>query len=249
MDVLGIDVGGSRIKGAIVDIKTGLLQSDFLQIETPQPATPFAVAKAVSRLVETVKWKGLIGCGFPAVIQSGTATTAANIDASWIGCHVKGLLEQETGCLCEIINDADAAGLAEMTFGAGRGELGTVMVLTLGTGIGSALFYNGQLFPNLELGHLDLGTMSAEKYASAAVKTNEALGWKEWTERLNLFLNHAERLFSPELFILGGAISAEFETFSPYLKTQTKCLPAQFLNRAGVIGAACCYQNENRPLP
>ena len=245
MDVLGIDVGGSRIKGAIVDIETGLLQSDFLQIETPQPATPFAVAKAVNRLVETVTWKGLIGCGFPAVIQSGTATTAANIDTSWVGCHVKGLLERETGCICEIINDADAAGLAEVTFGAGKGRSDSVLMLTLGTGIGSAIFYRGQLFPNLELGHLNIAGFPAETMTSAAARVDEGLSWMEWSERLNVFFGEVERLLSPQLLILGGGVSEQAQQFFPYLTTQGELVAAQMLNRAGIVGAAlfaasCC---------
>jgi len=245
MKVLGIDVGGSAIKAAIVDGESGTLCSDFVRISTPVLLTPQTFLDIVSRLIAQLGWAGPVGCGFPAVIRHGVAETAANVDKSWIGCHIQELLEQAVGFPCAVVNDADAAGLAEMRFGGGRGEAGSVMVLTLGTGIGSALFYRKQLFPNLELGHLDLGTMSAEHYASAAVKTNEKLEWQEWAERLNLFFNHVERLFSPKLIILGGAVSADFEKFSPYLQTQAQCLPAQFLNHAGVIGAACYFTSRS----
>ncbi len=172
------------------------------------------------------------------------AGSAANIDNSWIGRNVQELLEKSVGSPCRVVNDADAAGLAEMRFGAGRGEHGSVMILTLGTGIGSALFYNGHLFPNLELGHLSLGDISAEKYASAAVKTNEELGWQEWAERLNTFFDRVEGLFSPDCYIIGGAVSAESDSFFSYLQVKAKCLPARFLNRAGVVGAAFFYHKE-----
>ncbi|NOQ41069.1 MAG: ROK family protein [Desulfuromusa sp.] len=245
MDVLGIDIGGSGIKGAVVAVKTGQLVSEPLQVETPQPATHHAVIEATCELVRLFDWHGSIGCGFPAVVQGGVVKTAANIDASWIGVNVRDFLQKKTGCSCSVINDADAAGLAEMVFGAGQGEMGTVLVLTLGTGIGSALFYRGQLIPNLELGYLPLKGAPAEHYASAAVRTNEKLSWETWSQRLNEFLSHVERLFSPELIIIGGGVSQQHEKFFPYLETQAKLVPAGFFNRAGIVGAACFAAGEN----
>lgn len=245
MDILGIDIGGSGIKGAVVAVETGQLVSEPLQIETPQPATPQAVIEATCGLVRLFDWHGSIGCGFPAVVQDGTVKTAANIDASWIGVDVRGFLQRKTGCPCFVINDADAAGLAEMKFGAGRGRMGTVLTLTLGTGIGSALFYRGQLFPNLELGYMPLKGTPAEHYASAAVRKKEKLSRDAWSKRLNMFLGHVERLFSPELIIIGGGVSHQHEIFFPYLETQAKLVPAGFLNRAGIVGAAGFAAGEN----
>ncbi len=239
MDILGIDIGGSYIKGAVIDIETGVLSSDFSQIATPQPATPQNVIESIGQLVESVDWSGIIGCGFPAVIRSGVALTAANIDTDWIGCNVQQLLEHATACPCAVINDADAAGLAEVKFGAGRGQTGSIMMLTLGTGIGSALFNCGQLFPNLELGQLMIGGMAAEEYTSAATRARENLSWEEWSARLNFFLGHVERLFSPELIVVGGGVSEQADRFFPYLKIQAELVPAQLQNRAGIVGAAC----------
>jgi len=239
MDVLGIDIGGSYIKGAIVDVQTGKLNSEPLQVETPQPASPAAIIEVTSDLVKSFPWHGSIGCGFPAVIQAGVAKTASNIDDLWIGLNVKEEMERATGCPCSVLNDADAAGLAEMQFGEGQGRDGTVLVLTLGTGVGSALFSQGELFPNLELGCLPINGIPADHYAAAAVRRRENLSWQSWTQRLNLFLNHVERLLSPELIIIGGGISSEYKIFFPQLKTEADLLPAHFLNQAGIVGAAC----------
>ncbi|WP_321392600.1 polyphosphate--glucose phosphotransferase [uncultured Desulfuromusa sp.] len=239
MNILGIDVGGSCIKGAIVNTTTGRLCSRRMEIATPQPATPQLVGEAVSKLVKKCDWNGPIGCGVPAVIQNGVAKTAANIDASWIGTDVQRLLQEKTGCFCAVVNDADAAGLAEMRFGAGRGEDGAVLILTLGTGIGSALFSQGQLFPNLEFGALPLYGAPAEHYASAAVRTAQKLNWQEWAGRLNEFFHLAERLISPELIIIGGGVSSKSQEFFPFLQTTAKLLPARSENQAGSIGAAC----------
>lgn len=239
MEYLGIDIGGSGIKGAVVNVSSGELLTERLRLVTPQPATPEAVARVVAELVRKFGWQGAIGCGFPAVIINGTAKSAANIDPSWIDCDVEALLSQSTGCRCAVLNDADAAGLAEMRFGSGRGRTGTVLTLTLGTGIGSALFFNGMLYPNSELGHLRLKNGIAERYASAKVREKEELSWKVWGKRLNKFFTQVERLFSPELIIVGGGVSRKHEKFFPYLKVQAELLPAQLRNRAGVVGAAC----------
>jgi len=239
MEYLGIDVGGSGIKGAVVDGASGQLVTERLRYETPTAATPQEIAAKVAELVSELNWQGPIGCGFPAVISQGVAKTAANIDDSWIGTDVATLLGEATGCSCSVVNDADAAGLAEMRFGCGKDRSGTVLIVTLGTGIGSALFYNGRLYPNSELGHLRLKSGIAERYASAAVRKNEDLSWKSWAKRLNKFFSQAERLFSPELIIIGGGVSRKHEKFFQYLDINAEFLPAELRNQAGIIGAAC----------
>ncbi|MDX2480972.1 MAG: ROK family protein [Desulfuromusa sp.] len=239
MEYFGIDIGGSGIKGAIVDVTSGQLMTERLRFETPNPASPQAVAEKVSELVKQLNWQGPIGCGFPAVISNGVAKTAANIDDSWIGTDVAALLSGITGCPCSVVNDADAAGLAEMRFGCGKDRSGTVLIVTLGTGIGSALFYNGMLYPNSELGHLRLKSGIAERYASAAIRKSEDLSWNSWAKRLNKFFSQAERLFSPELIIIGGGVSRKHDKFFQYLSVQAELLPAELKNNAGVIGAAC----------
>ena len=245
MNILGIDVGGSGIKGAIVDVESGQLCSQQVEIATPQPATPQLVVEVVDQLVKMCQWSGAIGCGFPAVIQAGVAKTAANIDPGWIDTDVQKLIQNKTGCPCFVVNDADAAGLAEMRFGAGVGRMGTVLVLTLGTGIGSALFYQGQLFPNLELGSLPFNGASIENYASAAVRTKDNLSWEDWSKRLNTFLQQVERLLAPDLIIIGGGVSSRHEQYFPYLKTRAELIPAQLFNQAGIVGAAG-YAAENK---
>jgi len=239
MSYLGIDIGGSGIKAALVDTRQGGLIGERERLATPQPATPEAVAETVCALVRRFDYQGPIGCGFPAVIRHGIAKSAANIDKSWINVDVESLMADATGCPCTIINDADAAGLAEMRFGAGYERSGTVLVLTLGTGIGSALFYNGMLFPNSELGHLRLKNGIAEKYTSAAVRQQENLSWKAWSKRLNTFFAQVETLFSPDLMILGGGVSRKYEKFFHYLDVDAELLPAQLRNQAGIVGAAC----------
>lgn len=239
MHCLGIDIGGSGIKGAIVDVQSGQLVSERLRLTTPSPATPQAVAETTAELVRQLNWQGPIGCGFPAVIVGGVARTAANIDESWIGTDVAATLSAATGCPCYVINDADAAGIAEMRFGSGKDRTGSVILLTLGTGIGSAFFIDGILYPNTELGHLRLKADFAERYASAAVRKNESLGWKTWGKRLNKFFAQVERLFSPDLIIIGGGVSRRSEKFFPYLEVHAELVPAQLLNQAGIIGAAC----------
>jgi polyphosphate glucokinase len=239
MQCLGIDIGGSAIKGAIVETRTGQLVSERIRIPTPSPATPQLVAAATAELVGQLGWQGPIGCGFPAVIVQGVARTAANIDASWIGVDVAVLLTAATGCPCRVLNDADAAGIAEMRFGSGKDRQGSVIVLTIGTGIGSAFFTNGVLYPNTELGHLRLKAGPAEGYASAAVRKKELLGWNPWAKRLNKFFAQVERLFSPDLLIIGGGVSRQHDKFFPFLKVQADLLPAQLRNQAGIVGAAC----------
>jgi polyphosphate glucokinase len=236
--MLGIDIGGTGIKGAPVDVDRGQLTADRLRILTPQPATPDAVAKVVGELVRHFRWTGPVGCTFPAVMKQGVAQTAANVDASWIGTDAADAFGRETGCKVTVLNDADAAGLAEARFGAGRNRDGVVIVVTLGTGIGSALFVDGRLFPNTELGHLVMDGKDAEKRAAASVRENSDMKWGKWAKRVNEYLLYVERLFWPDLFIIGGGVSKKSERFLPYIKTQAEVVPAQLRNEAGIVGAA-----------
>ena len=238
MELLGIDIGGSGIKGATVDLDAGRLTRDRHKILTPQPATPKAVAKVVVELVEHFAWKGPIGCTFPSVVRQGIVHSAANVDKSWITIDGERLLGKATGQKVVLLNDADAAGIAEMKFGAGRDRQGVVFMLTFGTGIGSGVFVDGHLVPNTELGHLEFKGMEAEHYAAARVRQAEKLTYKKWGMRVNEFLQHLEKVFSPDLFIIGGGVSRKLPSFQDYLTVDTELVPAQLRNEAGIIGAA-----------
>lgn len=238
MEVLGIDVGGSGIKGAPVDTKTGKLLAERYRIKTPKNAEPRPVAEVVDKIARSFNWKGPIGIGFPAPIKSGVTMMAANISPEWVGVNADELFTKVTCCDCTLVNDADAAGLAEMSFGAGRGQAGTVILLTLGTGIGSAIFHGGHLLPNTEFGHLDMKGRDAEHRASDAARQREDLSWKKYAKRLNRYLLEMEKLFWPDLFIVGGGISKQSEKFLPLLTIETPIIPAELLNDAGIVGAA-----------
>ncbi|MFW5443160.1 MAG: polyphosphate--glucose phosphotransferase, partial [Methylococcaceae bacterium] len=205
MQILGVDIGGSGIKGAIVDTETGELVTERHRIETPKPATPEAVAQTLVQLVKHFNWSGPVGCGFPASIQHGVARTAANLSDSFIGTDINKLFSEATNCPCYNLNDADAAGIAEMHFGVGTGQSGVVLLITIGTGLGTAFFSDGVLLPNTELGHLYMANgIKGEHYASDAVRKAEDLGWKNWGRRFNEYLTMMEALFWPDLIILGG---------------------------------------------
>jgi polyphosphate glucokinase len=238
MEIFGIDIGGSGIKGAPVNIETGELAAGRYRIPTPVPAKPDAVAAVVGDLVKRFDWEGSVGCGFPSVVQNGLVLTAANIHPLWIGTDAATLFSQETGLKVTVINDADAAGLAEMVFGAGRGCQGTVLMVTIGTGLGTAVFTKGQLLPNTELGHLQIRGKDAEHRASDAVRKEKDLSWKKYAKRLNEYLQTLEQLLWPDLIILGGGVIKEYDKFLPLLKLQTKVVPAELLNEAGIVGAA-----------
>jgi polyphosphate glucokinase len=238
MNILGIDIGGSSLKAAPVNPVDGTLTTERLVVPTPQPATPDAVADTVNEVIDAFAWNGLVGCGFPAVIRNGIALTAANIDKSWINRDVEQLFLSRTGREIRVFNDADTAGLAEMAFGAGRNARGTTIVVTAGTGLGTALFRDNTLVPNCELGHLKLHGDDAEKYASAAVRTRLKLSYHDWAKRFDDYLLRLEELFWPDLFVIGGAISSEHKQFLPLLSVTTKVLPAELRNDAGIIGAA-----------
>ncbi len=236
---LGIDTGGSSLKAAPVDCGRGRLVSEVCSFPTPMPATPQAVAEVVKQIAAAFpQVKGPIGFGFPAVVKGGVARTAANVDRAWIGTSGVELVREATGRAAAFLNDADAAGLAEMRFGAGRGEQGSVMMLTLGTGIGSALFYEGRLLPNTELGHMEIRGAEAEHRASARVRTAESLGWEEWAGRLNEVLARFHALLWPDLFILGGGVSENWDRFGHLLESPARIVPARLGNEAGLIGAA-----------
>ncbi|GAA1487681.1 polyphosphate--glucose phosphotransferase [Brachybacterium sacelli] len=242
----GIDIGGSGIKGAPVDLSTGALSADRLRIRTPQPSLPDAVADTVAELLSSFDIAdGMpVGVTFPAVIQHGVAQTAANVDDSWIGTDVDALLSGRTGHDVFVVNDADAAGIAEMEQGAGRGQQGVVLVITLGTGVGSAMFVDGKLVPNSELGHIPLKGDSAEKYMASSVREREDLSWKKWSKRLQKYFSLVEFLFSPDLIIVGGGVSKEHAKFLPRLDLKTPIVPADLRNEAGIIGAAAMAQRE-----
>jgi polyphosphate glucokinase len=247
MHILGVDIGGSGIKGAIVDTVTGKLVTERHRIQTPQPATPEAVAAVLAQLVLHFDWTGLVGCGFPAAIQHGVARTAANISSSFIGTHIDNLFSEATKCPCYCLNDADAAGMAEMHFGEGVGQSGVVLLITIGTGLGSVFFTDGKLLPNTELGHLYLQNgKEAELYASDAVRENEDLSWKSWGKRFNTYLIMMEELFWPDLIILGGGASKKFDKFKEQFTVEAPVKPAAFLNQAGIVGAAL-YALSKKP--
>jgi len=243
MKLLGIDIGGSGIKGAIVETKTGELVAPRHRIPTPEGAKPKAVAKVVGELVQHFEWKGPIGVGFPAIIKHGVAFSAANVSKKWIGTNAEELFAEATGCAVRVLNDADAAGLAEMRYGGGRQQAGTVLVITIGTGLGSALFRDGLLVPNTEFGHIEMNCGDAEKQASEAAKMRDKLSWKEWSARFNEYLQTLEDLINPDLIILGGGASKESEKFMGRLNLRAKVLPATMLNEAGIVGAALAAED------
>ena len=233
----GIDIGGTGIKGALVDLEQGVLAGERVRIPTPQPATVSAVLDTVAAVVEQAGWNGPVGCTFPGVVRHGVVGSAANVDDGWIGTDLAGQLSERLGHTATVLNDADAAGIAEMRFGAGRGVGGVVLIATLGTGIGTALFVDGRLVPNTEFGHVELDGYDAEKRAAASIKENEGLSYKVWSKRLQRYFSHLELLLSPDLIIVGGGISKKSEKFLPRLSLQAPIVPAQLLNQSGIVGA------------
>lgn len=243
MELLGIDIGGSGIKGAIVDTEKGQFTTERHRIDTPQPATPEAVTDTVAEIVRHFNWKKPLGCTFPAIMKEGVAHSAANVDDSFIGTDVQSLIQQKTENPVIILNDADAAGIAEMHFGAGRGNLSTVVILTLGTGIGTAIFRKGVLLPNTELGHVYLPNgKEGEDYAADRVRNEEEMSWKKWGKRVNKYVQHIDFLFSPDLIIIGGGVSKQHEKYFKYLNVNAQLVPAQLFNQAGIVGAAVAAQ-------
>jgi polyphosphate glucokinase len=244
MQAFGIDIGGTGIKGAPVDVATGKLLAERKKIDTPQPSTPEAVTEVVRELVTSFSWSGPIGATFPGVVTDGTVRTAANVDKSWIGTDAAGMFARALsgkalGGTVTVLNDADAAGVAEMTFGAGAGVGGTVLMLTFGTGIGSALFTQGTLVANTEFGHVEIDGKDAEKRASERAKVLHDMSWSKWAGRVEEYMQHMEALLSPGLIIVGGGISKESHKWVPLLTgVRAKIVPAALLNDAGIVGAA-----------
>ena len=236
--LFGVDVGGSGIKGGVVDPVAGELASDRYPIKTPKPSTPVAVAEVVGRVVGHFDWEGPIGVTIPGVVQHGVVSTAANIDDEWIGTNAEELLQGITGQPVKALNDADAAGIAEMLYGVGEGEDGLVILLTFGTGIGSAMFYQGELIPNTEYGHIEFNGMIAEHYAAARLVERDDMELSPWTARVGEYMRYLERIFSPDLFIFGGGISKRFDEIGPELEVATPVKAAELRNNAGIVGAA-----------
>ncbi|GAB4579510.1 MAG: ROK family protein [Anaerolineales bacterium] len=238
MNILGIDIGGTGIKGAPVNIRTGETLAERYRLLTPQPSSPQAVAETVSQVAQFFNWRGPIGIGFPAIVRNGITLSAANVDSAWIGTDAATLFAKATSCPVRVINDADAAGLAEMRFGAGADRMGVVLIITIGTGLGTALFVNGHLVPNTEFGHIEIGGKDAEFKASEAARIREDLSWKKWAKRFNRYLQTLENLLSPDVIILGGGASKEAEKFVNRLDVKAELMIAAMLNEAGIVGAA-----------
>ena len=239
MQVLGIDIGGSATKGAIVDTETGLLVSERVRIAYKTIQEPAVIVKSINKIKKELNYEGPIGAGFPGVVKHGQIFTSANLHKDWIGKNLETMITEKTGQSALVLNDADAAGLAEMRFGDKALKLyDVVMFLTIGTGVGTAIFVNGKLMPNTELGHIEIRGKEAEHRASGAVKTKEKLSWKEWASRFNNVLLTYEALLNPEIFVLGGGISADFEKYSKFFTTEAPVVAAKLQNLAGIVGAA-----------
>jgi polyphosphate glucokinase len=235
---LGIDIGGSGMKAALVDLDAGRMTTDRQRIATPQPATPDAMADVVRQLCEHFEWTGSVGVAFPTIVRNGVARSAANIDPSWIDTDIDAVFTKASGCDVHVINDADAAGIAEVRFGAGRGHDGVVLMLTFGTGIGSGLFHDGVLVPNTEFGHLELDGHDAESRAAASARDRDDLSWAEWAQRVDRYIDHVARLVSPDLIIVGGGVSKRADRWLPHLTVDVPLVVAEMHNSAGIVGAA-----------
>jgi len=245
MKALGIDIGGSSIKGAPVETATGRLLAGRFKIETPLLLSPAEMADAAGMIAAHFRWRGPIGIGFPGVIHGSTILTAANLDKELVGCDGIKLFSKSIGRTVALTNDAAAAGLAEMRFGAGRNFDGKALLLTLGTGVGSVLFFRGALFP-CELGHLQMDGRDAERRVAASVKARKNLSWKAWGRRLGRYIDILEHLLWPELIIIGGGVSAKHAKFFRYVRPRARMVPAEFLNEAGIVGAALWAERERR---
>ncbi|MEM7036526.1 MAG: ROK family protein [Bacteroidota bacterium] len=240
MEILGLDIGGSGIKGAIVNVHTGELLSERHRLATPKPATPKAVAETVQELVAHFSWKGYVGCGFPTVVKNGQCRSHGNLSPEWVGVQVDQLFgEHCPGATFAVSNDADVAGIAEMELGAGKGKMGKVILITVGTGIGSGVFYDGTLIPNVELGRiLHTDGQIIEWFASDAARKRDGLKVREWAPRFDLFLHQVVEIYTPDLFIIGGGISKKFDKYKDLFTVKVPIVPADFRNSAGIVGAA-----------
>ncbi len=244
MKVLGIDIGGTRIKGSIVNTDTGELLEKPHLVPTPSSLKPAPIVDIISDIADHFQWKGPIGCGYPGVVRQNVTYTATNFDKSWIGINLAQKINEKTGETAWIVNDADAAGIAEMTMGAGQNQRGVVIVLTIGTGIGSALFTDGYLLPNTEFGLIIINGEIAEKSISSVSRERENISWKEWAQLFDYYLHYLDTLFSPKLFIIGGGGAENPDKYMPYMKIKIPIITAQYRNKAGIIGAAMAAASQ-----
>ncbi len=243
--VLGIDIGGSGIKAAPVDLETGEFAENRRRIATPDSGDPDAIVDITRQLCRHFEWSGTVGCAFPGVIRNGHTLTAANLDKGWVGMSAEKAFSKKLGLPVTLVNDADAAGLAEVRLGAAKNVNGVVIMITLGTGIGTAVFTDGKMVPNTEFGHLVLDGVEAEDLASSRAKNDDDIGWRVWAERIERYLHEMERLFWPDLFVIGGGISKNFEKFGPRIEIDTPLVQAQLQNRAGIVGAALAASDNS----
>ncbi|MFD2101390.1 polyphosphate--glucose phosphotransferase [Flagellimonas iocasae] len=245
MDILGIDIGGSGIKGALVNAETGEMLTERYRIPTPKSRKPDEMAQVVAEIVEHFNYKGPVGCGFPSIVKNGVCLSPGNLHPSWVGVNIDELFTEKTGQEFTVLNDADAAGYASMNYGAGKGKNGLVIMITIGTGLGSGAFYNGKLIPNFELGQIPYKKYKKiEKWAAASAKEREGLSYKKWGKRFNKFLQLVELIVSPDLIIIGGGTSKDWEEFSHHIDIETHVIKAELMNHAGIIGAAVACLRE-----
>ncbi|MGB5458952.1 polyphosphate--glucose phosphotransferase [uncultured Eudoraea sp.] len=245
MVVLGIDIGGSGMKGALVNSLTGEMLTERFRIPTPESRKPQEMAEVVKKIVEHFNHKGPVGCGFPTIIRHGICKSKGNLHKSWVNVNVRELFSKATGLPVTVINDADAAGYATMNYGIGKGKKGLVVMITIGTGLGSGAFFNGELIPNFELGQIPYKKYKKiETWAAASAKENEGLSYKQWGKRFNIFLKYVELLISPDYIILGGGTSKNFDEYKDYITIETPVIPAELRNQAGIVGAAAAALHE-----
>ena len=236
--ILGVDVGATGMKGALVDLKKGVLVSERFRLDTPDPATPEAMGQTFQKIIKNFNYSGPVGCGFPAVIKGNRAMSAANIDKSWVGKNVSRMFGKKQAEHVHILNDADAAAIAEMTYGKGEQRKGLTIMITIGTGIGSCLFLDGKMLANTELGHVIMHGNSAEKYCANSVRKDLDLSWEEWGKRFNEYLEYLYHILSPDTIILSGGVSKKFSFYKKYIDIPVEVTPAALLNNAGIVGAA-----------
>ena len=241
--ILVIDIGGTGIKAGLVNPTSGALIGEVIKIKTPSPSTPQNILKAVQEVITLFQYKGPVGVGFPAIVHNSVIQSAANIDKKWVGVNAKRLFDKIKGCTFYIANDADMAGMAEMYFGSGKGKKGTIILITIGTGLGSALFRNGTLIPNTEFGHLNYKKVDFEYYASNTAREKKHMSWVTWGKEFNAFLKHLQFIFSPDLIYLGGGLSKRYDDYKKQINVKCKVTPARLQNHAGIIGAAAFAQS------
>lgn len=245
MEILGIDIGGSSLKGAIVNSDSGDLITDTHSIPTPVTREPEDIAKSVRQMLEHFSYQGMVGCGFPTIVKKGICQDQGNLSRKWLGVDVDGLFEKTTGQDFTVINDADAAGLAEIKFGAGRNSQGFVIMITVGTGLGSGAYLHGELIPNFELGQIPYKQFQKiEEWAASSIKTAENLSYKDWAYRFNIFLNYVSKILNPDVIIIGGGISNDWDKFEHYLNVGSMLIPAQLRNESGILGAAIAAKSK-----